>query len=84
MSVVNIIDGRKRPYRFLKVKAVVEAAWHDNSVKDADQVASRDGPDYDQREHVSLAAALAWGASFAADVTLYLHDEDGGIYEEEK
>lgn len=38
MPIVNIIDRRTRPYRFKVVNAIVEAAWHDNSVADSDQV----------------------------------------------
>lgn len=85
--IANIIDGRKRPYRFLKINAIVEAAWHDNSCKDSDQVlvlppgAVDDGPDYEEKEHISLSAALVWANSFVNQVTLYLYDEDGGIYE---
>jgi len=28
--ITNVIDRRKRPYRFFKVNAIVEAALHDN------------------------------------------------------
>lgn len=81
MSIINIIDGRKRRYRFLKINAVIEAAWHDNSVKDSDRSDSvLGGPDYDELEHITFAAALAWGNSFEAPVTLFVYDEDGGIY----
>ena len=53
--ITNIIDRRKRPYRFLKVNAIVEAARHDNSVNDADQVPSceNDSLAYEQREHIN-------------------------------
>ena len=80
----NVIDRRKRKYRFLKVNAVVEAAWHDNHVKDeeCDQIAKPkdDGPSYEEREHVTVGDAILWGTSFGNPVTLYLYDEDGCIY----
>ena len=85
MSITNIIDRRKRPYQFMVVNAIVEAAWHDNRVKDADQVTPMGyGPSYDEREHISLADAITWAGSFESPVTLYLYDKDGGIYVTEK
>jgi hypothetical protein len=81
MPIINIIDRRKRQYRFLKINAIVEAAWHDNSCKDADRVESNgEGPSYGEREHITLADAITWGQSFDTKVTLFLYDEDGGIY----
>ena len=83
--IVNIVDRRKRQYRFMKVNAVVEAAWHDNSCVDSDQVDKGSelgtGPDYDKREHISLAAAIRWANDFADPVTLYIYDQGAGIYE---
>lgn len=81
MPVTNIVDRRKRKYRFLKINAVIEAAWHDNGCHDADQISNDgDGPSYDQREHITLADALAWANAFTVPVTLYVYDEDDGIY----
>jgi len=80
MGIVNIIDGRERPYRFLKINAIVEAAWHDNGCKDADQVDGKEGPDYEEREHITLEEAIAWANSYSEPVTLYVYDEDGGLY----
>ena len=81
--ITNIIDKRKRRYRFLKINAIVEAAWHDNTVKDADQAPSceNDGPTYEEREHIALSEAVTWASAFAAPVTLFLYDEDAGITE---
>ena len=80
--ITNIIDRRRRPYRFLKVNAIVDAAWHDNSVKDADRAPlfENDGPTYEEREHIPLSEAVNWAAAFAEAVTLFLYDEDAGIY----
>lgn len=78
--LVNVIDDRKRRYRFEKINAVIEAAWHDNSCPDSDFVEPDDGPSYDQKEHITLQEAIAWANSFASPVTLYIYDQDGGIY----
>jgi len=77
--ICNIIDGRKRPYRWKRINAIVEAAWHDNPVPDSDQ--SEGEPDaivYDQREGISLSDALAWASSLPDRVTLFLYDEGDG------
>ena len=81
--ITNIIDKRTRRYRFLKINAIVEAAWHDNTVKDADQAppSEKDGPLYEEREHILLSDAVTWATAFAEPVTLFLYDEDAGLYE---
>ena len=46
-----------------------------------DQIEGADeGPNYEQREHIALAEAVTWAMQFSAPVTLYIYDEDGGIY----
>jgi hypothetical protein len=76
----NIIDRRKRPYRWRCINAIVEATSHDNGPhKDGDQAES--GPDdvgYLQREGISLADAIAWANSLPGGVTLFLYDEGRG------
>src|ERR1700722_17477175 len=53
MTVLNIIDHRKRPYRFLKINAVIEPTRHDNRCTDADQAGGKDAwMGYDEREHI--------------------------------
>ncbi len=77
----NIIDRRKRPYRWRAVNAVVEAIEHDNSVPDADQAVEADVKtvvDYDQRLSVSVRDAVLWAAEQPCEVTLYLYDLGGG------
>jgi len=81
--IANIIDHRKQPYRYRKINAVVEASSHDNTAKDAD-VSHAGGPDYDELEHSSLADAILWAQNFGGEVTLYLYDQDGGIYPVER
>ena len=81
MPIVNIIDRRKRGYRFMKVNAIVEAAWHCNGAMDADQIDGPDqGPAYVHKEHVNLADAITWAGQFPGPVVLFIYDEDGGIY----
>jgi hypothetical protein len=83
MPLINIIDRRKRKYRFRKVTAIVEAAWHDNHCKDADQVTQpplgKDGPSYEEKPALSLQEALVWASSFENPVTLYIYDLGKGI-----
>lgn len=80
MGIINVIDRRERRYRFLKVNAVVEAAWHDNGCADADQIEAAEGPDYAQVEHIDVESAIKWANGYASPVTLFLYDEDSGIY----
>jgi hypothetical protein len=74
MGIVNIVDGRNHRSRFNVINAVAEAAWHDNSVKatagGVDQIDAAGGPDYDERERISLAEAISWASGFAEPVTL--------------
>lgn len=79
--LTNIIDRRKHTYRFAKVNAVVEPTCHDNSLADSDKVEpGYAGIGYDEREHVTVAAAVAWANSFTEPTTLFLYDENDGIY----
>lgn len=75
----NIIDRRKRPYRWKRINAIIEATSQDNSVSDSDQAkASPDDISYDCREAISLADAIAWASGLQNGVTLYLYDEGCG------
>lgn len=76
----NIIDNRKRKYRWLEINAVIENAWHDNSCEDSDQIAeSDDGTMYDQRKNILLHDAILWAEKAPGNVTLYLYDKGQGI-----
>jgi len=80
--IANIVDQRRRPYRWREITAIVEATWHDNSVQDSDQsdsVQNADAVDYDAAERISLADAISWAHSLAGEVTLYLYDLGDGI-----
>lgn len=69
----NIIDERKRHYRWKLVHAAIEPTWHDNRCADADQAERWNGEsEYDERKNVSVAEAVAWASQFPFPVTLYL------------
>jgi len=79
--ITNLIDGRKRHYRWKTVNAVLESTWHDNSCDDADHASGdvENGVLCEERENISVADAMAWGMSMKAEVTLYLYDQGQGI-----
>ena len=77
----NVIDRRKRAYRWTKINAIVEATWHDNSVNDGDiapVVDDQGEVTYDQKEGISVHEAINWANSQTCPVTLYLYDEGTG------
>ena len=78
--IYNIIDRRKRPYRWKRVNAVIEATSNDWNVADSDEQPS--GPDditYADRKDVSVEEAIAWASAEPSPVTLYLYNEGEGI-----
>lgn len=82
----NVIDRRTRPYRWREVNAIVEAAEHDNSCKDADQAPESNVMtivDYASLEAVSVEEAIKWADGQPCPVTLYLYDLGGGFEDEE-
>ena len=77
--IYNIIDRRKRPYRWREINAIIEATSHDNFCEDSDQqTANDDDLTYDGREDISLHEAIAWARSEPCEVTLYLYDKGDG------
>jgi hypothetical protein len=77
----NVIDRRKREYRWKAITAIVEPVSHDNSCNDSDQA---EGPKveyfpYEDRAEISLAGAVVWAQSLPYAVTLYLYDWGEGI-----
>lgn len=81
----NIVDRRKRGYRWKTVNAIIEAVEHDNSCADADQAPEADVStvvDYGQLEGVSVQQAVAWANEQACPVTLHLYDEGKGTTSE--
>lgn len=77
----NIIDNRKRKYRWLKINAIIENVEHDNSCEDTDIFDEENdaAPVYDGREGILLHEAIAWAESEVGKVTLYLYDDGDGI-----
>ncbi len=77
----NIIDRRKRVYRWAKINAIIEASCQDNSCADSDiapEASIEDRVVYDELEGVSLSEAIAWANSQSCPVTLYLYDDGAG------
>jgi hypothetical protein len=73
----NIIDQRKRPYRWKRVNVIIEAVEHDHSCADADQAdeaAPSLGIDDDSRDDVSVHEAIEWANQKQSPVTLYIYD----------
>lgn len=82
----NIIDNRKRKYRWREVNAIVEATEHDNSCQDADQAPESDVMmvvDYEALEAVSVEEAIKWADGQPCPVTLYLYDLGDGLTDDE-
>lgn len=78
--IFNIVDRRKRPFRWREINAIIEATAHDNAANDSDQVPSTmEDITYDELEGVSLQEAIAWADSQLSAVTLYLYDKGKGI-----
>lgn len=75
--ICNIIDKRKKPYRWKSVFAIVEATCHDNSVKDSDQIIASDGYGLcEDRKCISIEKAVEWANGFDCGVTLFIYDAD--------
>lgn len=75
----NVIDRRKRSYRWKRVNVVIEAVEHDNSCTDADFADEAEPAlviDYDSRDNVSLHEAIQWANRQRSPVTLYIYDAD--------
>lgn len=76
--LLNVIDKRKRPYRWKNVDAFVEPTCHDNGIADADQVELSEIPMIACEDviGVSVAEALRWANAFDEAVTLFLSDAE--------
>lgn len=71
----NIIDRRRRPYRWRQVDVIAEPTWHDNACPDADPAEQIDqDPGYASRKGISLSEAVEWAIAMPVPMTLYLHD----------
>ena len=77
----NIIDHRKRKYRWGEINAVIEYTAHDNSCEDSDQINEDDSHigTYYERRNVTVHDAIVWAEAAECEVTLYLYDKGDGI-----
>jgi len=77
----NIVDRRKRRYRWKSVNAVVESVENDNACSDSDQapIDAHIQSDYDERRAIPVLDAVTWAHALPNAVTLYLYDEGDGI-----
>lgn len=74
--IANIIDNRKRRYRWASVDVVIEATAHDNSIADSDQaeIPLDKGGFVEERDHIPLSEAITWANKTAFPVTLFIYD----------
>src|SRR5258708_33782491 len=81
LMISNIIDRRKRKYRWKEITAIIEPTYHDNLVDDGDkaEIPEPGFIDYDEMRIISVADAIAWATSLPFAVTLYLYDLGSGI-----
>ena len=79
--IFNIIDRRKRRYRWKQITAIAEPTYHDNLVADSDETEVPEPGFFacDEKAVISVADAIAWATSLAFPVTLYLYDLGQGI-----
>ena len=75
--ILNVIDGRRRRYRWKSVNAIAEPTWHDNAAPDSDETGPVHGEsEHEERKQLSVADAIAWAQTLPFPVTLYLYDSD--------
>lgn len=77
----NIVDHRKRRYRWARVNAVIEDTTADNACNDADQLDedNAEAPMFEELKGASIHEAIKWADAAPGKVTLYLYDEGKGI-----
>jgi hypothetical protein len=78
--IFNIIDCRKKQYKWRYVYAIVEPTWHDNNKSpETDHidpaVFAHQEDDYDERAHIALHDAVVWAERLPYAVTLYIYDD---------
>lgn len=76
----NIVDNRKRGYRWKEINTIIEDVAHDNSCRDTDifDEENENAPDYLSKENISVHEAIAWAEAQTGKVTLYLYDKGSG------
>lgn len=78
--IYNIVDRRKRKYRWQEINAIIEHTSNDNSCEDSDQCEYEDGGVmYEERANIHLHDAILWAGNESTKVTLYLYDKGEGF-----
>ena len=75
--ITNIVDRRKRPHRWKRINAIIEATWHNQDQPDSDKAKRPSDDDYvtiEERPYTSLSDAIAWAHGLPCEVTLFLYD----------
>jgi hypothetical protein len=76
----NIIDRRKRPYRWREIDVIAEATWHDNAIPGSDYAERNDSePSLATQKSISLADAVIWASRFPVPMTLYIYDAGSSV-----
>lgn len=76
----NIVDHRKREYRWLEVNAVIEDTSADNCCDDTDHMEDQDYlVTYEEKRNILLHDAISWAENSKGKVTLFLYDKGDGI-----
>jgi hypothetical protein len=77
----NIVDHRKRKFRWREINAVIEDIRNDHNVADTDDFDDENdlAPVYDARRNILLHDAIHWTEKQEGKVTLYLYDQGAGI-----
>ena len=73
MSVVNIVDRRKKEYD-VKCDAVFEPAWHDNSIDGATQFEIDNSFQVDELEKTTVNLAIKYAEKWDCPVTLHIYE----------
>ncbi|MEM9221043.1 MAG: hypothetical protein AAGB11_01395 [Pseudomonadota bacterium] len=77
----NIIDKRKRKFRWREINAIIEDIEHDNITADSDFFDERNdaAPIYAAREGILLHDAILWAENQEGKVTLFIYDKGDGL-----
>lgn len=79
----NIIDRRKRQYRWALVTVILEPTWHDNNCDDADKTpkGENEGIGYKEYPKTSITEAITAAHALSYLVTMYIYDLGEDIQE---
>ena len=81
--ILNIIDNRKKKYRWRKITAIFEPTCHDDRCNDADITNAEEsayvGIGYHEMSECSLSEAIEFAVVSHSFLTVYLYDLGDGI-----